>query len=97
MKRKLYYFLFSLFGVMLGFLAHAIIELNYIKLLMRNFDMYSFGLSWDDWEKIHSAGVFILVIAGAWLGYRVGRRCWQILYVEQRYSKVLKKKLKQDF
>lgn len=97
MKRTVYLLCFMFLGALLGFLAHAVIELVYSKFLVSDFDKYGFGLSWSAWFLIHNLVTGILVIIGLRMGYKWGRKWWQVLYVEQKYRKWLKRDLKQTF
>jgi len=74
MKRKIYIFLFIIFGLMAAFFGHIIFEILYINLLTQNFDRWSLGLSWQTWFLVHKIGTFILEIIGLVFGIYFGRR-----------------------
>jgi hypothetical protein len=97
MKRIVYYLCFACLGGLLGFILHALLELWYSKLLIRDFGRFGLGLSWADWFLVHNIVAIVLTLLGLWFGYRSGRKWWQILYVEQRYRKWLRRDLKQTF
>jgi hypothetical protein len=97
MKRKVYIATFMILGVLLGFLAHAILEIWYIKLLVNDFSRYGFGWSFDTWRDIHNYFTSALLALGGITGFYLGRRYWRILYVERRYGKFFKRPLKQNF
>ncbi len=80
MKRLLYISLFTILGFILQFLLHAIVEQWYIGLLIGNFDVYGFGLSWDAWFNIHTAFGLVLAIVGLVLGLMGGIYWWGRLY-----------------
>jgi hypothetical protein len=96
MKKKIYYLCFVLLGAMIGFFIHAMVEIFYIRLLLVDFDKYGFGWSWSVWEQIHMYGVVALIFGFGYWGYNRGRHFWQVLYIDQKYSKWLGK-LKQNF
>ena len=95
-KRQFYIAAFSVLGVLVGFLFHAVLEIWYIGLLLSNFGQYGLGLSWDHWEVVHHAGLAILLIGGGLIGFWQGNVWWHRLYetdylLPHRFS--LKKKL----
>jgi hypothetical protein len=96
MKKKLYVFCFALLGALVGFFLHGIIENAYISLLLQDFGKYGLGLTWYDWETIHTWGVALLVsVFGIW-GFYGGQRWWRILYVQKKYKR-WGKPLKENF
>jgi hypothetical protein len=97
MKKTIYIVAFMILGAMLGFFLHAVIEIFYIKLLLKDFSKFGLGLSWSNWEMIHLIGVPLLTLGLAWCGYRQGKKWWRILYVEQKYLKRWGVKLRKDF
>lgn len=96
MKKFAYYASFIIAGLGFGFLVHALLELEYLKLLLTDFNKFGFGWSWSTWENIHTYGTLGLTLGFGWLGYMGGKKYWRILYIEQRYQKLLGK-LKTDF
>jgi hypothetical protein len=80
MKRKIYIALFVLLGLLLQFLLHALIEIWYINLLLKDFPKYGLGLNWNQWLMIHHALSLILVAVGAVWGFYEGRFWWRHLY-----------------
>ena len=82
MKRNIYIFLFVVLGVILQFLAHALIEMWYIGLLLADFLKYGFGLTWDTWVLIHNVLTVVFFLAGAWIGYKEGIYWWRKIYEE---------------
>ncbi len=87
MKRKFYIISFSFLGLLLQFLVHALIEMRWIKLLVVDYNKYSFGLSWDQLLLVHSVGTIVLIILGLLFGYCQGKYWWQKLYVEKIRNK----------
>lgn len=82
MKIYFYIFSFTVLGVILQLVIHAVIEIWYIQLLIEDFETYGFGLSWQTWFMIHHAGTIILLVAGAFFGFRQGKFWWARLYYE---------------
>ena len=85
MKKTIYIILFTIFGLLLQFLLHALIEIPYLGLLSRNFAKYGFGLSWPQLLNIHAVLTIILIIAGALFGFFAGKFCWRKIYVENAW------------
>jgi len=86
-KRTLYIALFTLLGVMVSFLIHAVIEIPVINLLVSDFDKYSLGLTWREWYLVHHVASAVLLLVGITLGYLQGKRWWKVIYIERRYTK----------
>jgi len=82
MKRLFYIASFILLGILLQFLAHALIEMWYIGLLLSDFQRYGFGFTWDAWVMIHNILTVVFLLAGAWIGYKEGVCWWQKIYEE---------------
>jgi len=87
MKKTLYILLFTIFGILFQFLAHAVIETLYIKALMSNFSLFGLGLSWDIWFAIHYVGTIIFFVGGFIFGVWGGFFFWKKIYVENKYGK----------
>ena len=86
MKKIIYITAFTVLGVLVQFLLHALIEVWYIELLVRDFPAFGLGLSWDAWFVIHAVLTVFFLIGGASVGYFSGRKWWRIIYIEQRYK-----------
>lgn len=82
MKKTIYIILFTLLGILLQFLVHALIEIPYLGLLNRDFDRYSLGFTWPELLTIHAVLTIILILAGAAFGFFAGKFFWQKIYVE---------------
>jgi hypothetical protein len=80
MKKKIYIILFAIFGVLLQFLIHGLVEIWYIGLLTSDFSKYGFGLSWHQWFVIHYVATVILIILGALFGFFAGKFFWHKIY-----------------
>ncbi|MEK7556430.1 MAG: hypothetical protein AAB538_00450 [Patescibacteria group bacterium] len=83
MKRAVYTIAFTVLGILLQFLAHAVAERWYIMKLVKDFETYGLGLSWDQWFLVHHVSAAVLLIAGAAFGFWQGRFWWPRLYDEQ--------------
>ena len=86
MKKTIYIASFVVLGMLLQFLLHALVEVWYIRLLVRDFTAFGLGLSWNAWFIIHAALTILFLIGGASAGYCAGKKWWHIIYVEQRYK-----------
>ena len=84
MKKKIYIGAFTLFGILLQFLIHAVVEIWYISLLLHNFSKYSFGLSWNQLYIVHHIGTVILLLAGIFFGFLAGKFFWNKIYPVER-------------
>lgn len=82
-KRIFYIFLFIVLGVLVSMLLHAAIEIPMIYLLLKDFDRYGWGLTWQQWYVIHGIGAYVLLLAGVMIGYWQGKHWWGVLYDEK--------------
>ncbi|MEX2052809.1 MAG: hypothetical protein WD898_01120 [Candidatus Paceibacterota bacterium] len=80
LKKKIYILAFILFGIIIQFIIHAVVEGWYIILLVRDYDKYGFGLSWDSWFLIHHIFTLVLLVAGILFGWQQGKHWWHELY-----------------
>jgi len=80
MKRIFYIFLFTCLGLLLQQIAHALIEMGYIALLLRDWSTWSFGLSYETLLLVHHVCSVLLLALGVWLGYKGGVHFWQKIY-----------------
>lgn len=85
MKKYLYITLSVILWALLATIAHAGIEIWYIALLLGNFSVYGFGLSWETWFAIHNIFSVILFILGVYAGVRFGTHWWDVIYVKKDY------------
>ena len=67
-KKAIYIFFCAILGLILSFIAHAVLEMMIINLLVSDFQTYGLGLSWETWFIIHAALTPILVLAGIAFG-----------------------------
>src|SRR3990167_7744527 len=84
MKRAIYIILFTFLGVLLSFVFHLVLELMSLELLVKNFERYSLGLSWEQWFSIHTIASVVLFFIGMWVGYAQGKKWWNVIYVEKK-------------
>ncbi len=84
LKKIIYIIAFSLLGILMAFLIHAVIEFAVVALLLRNFTKYSLGFSWQQWFTVHQVVTVVLLLAGGLFGLSQGFLWWRILYVEKR-------------
>lgn len=80
MKRYFYISCFVILGLILQQMIHTAAEMIMIKLLIKDFDAYGLGLSWNTWFTIHHVAGFVLLIAGVLWGYWQGVKWWDYLY-----------------
>ena len=88
---------FTALGAMVGFLVHAILEIVYVGFLITDYQNFGLGLTLDAWFDIHNSVAIVLVILGAYGGFRQGQHWWKILYIDKKYKRWFKKPLKQNF
>ncbi|MDO8523086.1 MAG: hypothetical protein Q7S12_02265, partial [bacterium] len=93
MKRIIYIALFTFLGIILQFMAHALIEIWYIGLLLADFPKYGFGLSWQTWLNIHAVLTILFIAAGAWIGRKEGIYWWRKIYQENMIAKWKEEKI----
>lgn len=86
MKRHFYISAFMLLGLLIGFLVHAAIEIPTLTFLTADPDSLAESSVWRHWWLFHGLGGQLLSLAFLTLGFFLGRRFWQILYVEKRYG-----------
>src|SRR3989338_5632052 len=81
MAKKIFYIgAFAILGALFQFLLHAGIEMWYTSLLLKDFDVYGLGLTWDQWVYIHDSSAVFLLIAGIGGGYCEGRYWFSRMY-----------------
>ena len=83
-KRGIYISLTIVLGILLSFLMHAAVEIPIINLLVDDFDTYSLGLTWDQWFLAHHIFSYVLLVLGIYVGWRLGRRWWHLVYVKRK-------------
>ncbi|MCH7883266.1 hypothetical protein IIA95_02540, partial [Patescibacteria group bacterium] len=76
-----YLSLFIILGIIASFLIHAAIEIPIINLLVKDFDKYGLGFTWQQWYRIHHVGSVILLLLGIVVGYLQGKHWWKVIYI----------------
>jgi len=80
MKKAIYLITFTILGVLIAFLAYALIEVWYIDLLIKNFQKYNLNFSWAQLTLINQILSVIFITSGAIIGYFQGIFWWKKLY-----------------
>lgn len=86
MKKKVYIMLFVILGLLLQLLVHALLELNYLNLLIGDFSKYSFGLSWSQLFIARSLITISLILLGVAFGLWQGRFWWKKVYEDPNFK-----------
>ncbi|OGI32000.1 MAG: hypothetical protein A3G09_02955 [Candidatus Moranbacteria bacterium RIFCSPLOWO2_12_FULL_48_12] len=84
MKRIFYIIAFMFLGLLVTQLVHAALEIPTLHLVANRYDVYGDSFVWQNWRVIHGVGGKLLSLAGLLTGFFLGRKFWQILYVEKR-------------
>lgn len=79
-KKWFYITSFIFLGILVQFLVHAVIEIIYTGLLLKKYEIFGFGLSFDTWFEIHAIFAVALFIAGIIIGFRQGVYWWKRIY-----------------
>lgn len=82
MKKFTYIALFTLLGILVSFLLHAVLEIAVVRMLLADFETYNLGLSWSGWFVVHHIGSVVLLLMGVGVGVWQGRYWWRRLYVD---------------
>ena len=93
MKKITYIVLFTILGFLLQLLLHSILEFIYIRLLVGDFEIFGFGLSWSNWFLVHYIFTVTLLVLGVSFGLWQGIHWWGILYDDKGRIKVKRKGL----
>ena len=89
-KRSVYIVAFTVLGILLSFLVHAILEMAVISILVRDFNKYGLGLTWDQWMLIHKVFAIVLTVLGSYFGYWQGKHWWKVIYIDKKFFKKCK-------
>lgn len=87
MKKAIYIAAFTFFGLQLQFLVRSFIEINYINLLLKDFDTFSLGLNWQQIYIVHYIFSVLMFLLGAAFGFWQGRYWWKYIYVDKKIDK----------
>ena len=85
MKKQIYVFFTIVLGVLLTTIIHAVLEMGYIALYVKEPVKYGLGLTWQGILWVHYVYTAALLIVGIVGGYYLGQRWWRIIYVEKRH------------
>lgn len=83
-KKYFYIVIFTLLGILVSFLIHAVIEIPAIFLLISDFERWGLRLSWETWESIHAVFAVVLFILGVIFGLRYGKHYWSVMYGQEK-------------
>lgn len=73
-------------GWLVSMLVHGLIEIPVLGMITGEVGGYGNNIVWQNWRLVHGLGGLILSLGGVLLGFFLGRKFWQILYVEKRYG-----------
>ncbi|MCH7529709.1 hypothetical protein IIB50_01170 [Patescibacteria group bacterium] len=79
-KKWFYISAFIFLGILVQFLVHAVIEIIYTALLIKKYEIFGFGLSFDIWFDIHAIFSVALFTVGIIIGFRQGVYWWKRIY-----------------
>ncbi len=77
MQRSLYRALVLVLFQLVGFIAHAAVEIPVALLLAQDF--YRFGITYERWRTLHMIFTVTLQVAALVVGLLVGARWWRWL------------------
>ncbi len=91
-KRVIYITAFTILGLMLGFVAHLLVELAVFTAIDRNWHYITLGLTRSDWIDVRYIAFGLWLAFGLIFGFRQGIYWWDYLYghdvvVEPRVAK----------
>lgn len=86
MKKYFYIGAFMFLGYLLSMLLHAGIEIPTLAFVTGEAGDHGNNMVWQNWRLIHGGVGMMLSAGGILLGLFLGRKFWQILYVEKRYG-----------
>jgi len=85
-KKGFYIFSCVILGILLSFILHALIVIPIIYVMIRDFEKYSFGLSWNGLMIVHGIFTVFLLVLGIILGIYLGFKWWKYIYVDRKYT-----------
>lgn len=86
MKKYFYIIAFMFLGLLVSLLVHALVEIPTLAIITRDPDAMVGNYVWQHWWLFHGIGGRVLTAAFVLFGFILGRKFWQILYVEKRYG-----------
>ncbi len=88
MKKKIYIILSTFLFLLLGTLFVFLVEFLVIKIMISDFDKYSFGLTWSTLMLVRNIFSILVFVVFSILGYFVGQKWWNYVYVDKKYKKI---------
>lgn len=79
-----YIITFTILGILIQFLFHAVFEIRVIMFFTETVDPAALGLSWGALFAIHHGSSLLLLVGGAYVGFREGQHWWCELYVKRK-------------
>jgi len=86
MKKYFYIAAFMFLGLLVSMLVHAAVEIPTLMLITADPDLLVSSYIWQHWWFFHGVGGRVLSLGFVILGFALGQKFWQILYVEKRYG-----------
>ncbi len=86
MKKYFYIVAFMFLGFLVSMLVHALVEIPVLAIITADPDTMGDNFIWQNWWFFHGVGGRALSVGCILLGFFLGRKFWQILYVEKRYG-----------
>ncbi len=83
LKKSVYLFASTILGVLLSFIAHALIEINYLRWA----EKHNYAVTFYGGCALPWALQIGLLLAGIVGGFLLGRWWWQKVYVERVWAK----------
>ena len=87
LKQIAYVAAFVFLGLLVAALIHAGLEIPTLLIITGDIDRYGESWLWQNWRLVHGLGGGLLWLAGAGVGYWLGRRYWRIVYIEKARRK----------
>lgn len=86
MKKYFYIGAFMFLGFLVSMLVHAGVEIPTLAIITHDPDRVAESYLWQHWWLFHDIGGKVLSFAFVVFGFILGRKFWQVLYVEKRYG-----------
>ena len=67
-------------------LVHAAVEIPTLRIITADPALMAGNYLWQHWGLLHGVGGSVLSASFILFGFILGRKFWQILYVEKRYG-----------
>ncbi|MFZ1626613.1 MAG: hypothetical protein WAT81_02295 [Candidatus Moraniibacteriota bacterium] len=86
MKKYFYIAAFMFLGFLVSMLVHAAVEIPILRIITADPATMAENYWWQHWGLWHGIGGRVLSVSFILFGFILGRKFWQILYVEKRYG-----------